>query len=170
MVEIGNPWPKGNWALTLGADYKRFDLTVLLTGAYGYDLMAQIQKSTMNMDGVFNVLTVSKDRFRSEQNPGNGVYATTNTWKWERESNSRYIYSASHVWLKNVSVGYTFPKVPLFRLSNMRLFVSADNLILFTNYPGNNPEANNKGGTSPGFDDVAYPVSRTFSAGLRLTL
>ncbi|MBS1662810.1 MAG: TonB-dependent receptor [Bacteroidetes bacterium] len=170
MVEIGNPWPKGTWALSLGADYKKFDLTVLVTGAYGYDLMAQLQKSTMNMDGVFNVLTASKDRFRSEQNPGNGVYATTNTWKWERESNSRYIYNASHVWLKNVSLGYTFSKVPLFRLSNMRLFVSADNLILFTNYPGNNPEANNKGGTSPGFDDVAYPVSRTFSAGLRLSL
>ena len=169
MVEIGNPWPKGTWAFTMGADYKNFDLTVLLTGAYGYDVFAQIQKSTMNMDGVFNVLEVSKDRFRSEAQPGNGIYPTTNTWKWERESNSRYIYSGQHVWVKNVSLGYTLPKAP-FHFSGMRLFVSADNLFLFTHYPGNNPDANNLGGRRPGFDDVAYPISRIFTAGLKVSL
>jgi TonB-dependent starch-binding outer membrane protein SusC len=169
MVEIGNPWPKGVWAFTLGADYKNFDLSVLLTGAYGYDVFAQIQKSTMNLDGVFNVLQESNQRFRSEQQPGNGVYPTTNTWKWERESNSRYIYSGTHVWVKNVSLGYSLPKAPL-HFSGMRLFLSADNLFLFTNYPGNNPEANDRGGINPGLDDVTYPVARIFTAGLKVSL
>jgi len=168
MVAIGNPWPKGTWGFTLGGDYKKFDLSVLLTGAYGYDIVAQIQKSTMNMDGVFNVLTVSQDRFRSEQNPGNGVYATTNTWKYERESNSRYVYNGSHMWVKNVSLGYSIPKSVL-NFNSARLFVSAQNLFLITSYPGNNPDVNNLGGTRPGFDDVAYPVSRTFSIGANLT-
>jgi TonB-linked SusC/RagA family outer membrane protein len=168
MVEVGNPWPKGIWSASLGANYKSFDLSVLLTGAYGYDVVAQIQKSTMNMDGVFNVLEVSKQRFRSEKNPGNGIYATTNTWKWERESNSRYVYNASHVWIKNVSIGYTLKKSPL-HTSGTRFFVSADNLLLFTNYPGNNPDANDRGGTSPGYDDVTYPVARTFSGGIKVT-
>ncbi len=168
MVEIGNPWPKGVWAFTLGADYKHFDLSVLFTGAYGYDVFAQIQKSTMNLDGVFNVLAESDQRFRSEQQPGNGVYPTTNTWKWERESNSRYIYSGTHVWMKNVSLGYSLPKAPL-HFSGMRIFVSADNLFLFTNYPGNNPEANDRGGINPGLDDVTYPVARIFTAGLKVS-
>lgn len=169
MVEVGNPWPKGIWSFNAGADYKRFDLSVQLTGAYGYDVVAQIQKSTMNMDGVFNVLAVSNERFRSPQQPGNGIYPTTNTWKWERESNSRYVYNASHVWIKNVSLGYTFPKAPL-HLNNLRLFLSVDNLLLFTKYPGNNPEADDRGGTSPGLDDVNYPISRTITAGLKVTL
>ncbi len=168
MVEIGNPWPKGTWGFTLGGDYKKFDLSVLLTGAYGYDIVAQIQKSTMNMDGVFNVLTVSKDRFRSAQQPGNGIYATTNTWKWERESNSRYVYNGSHMWVRNVSLGYSIPKSVL-NFNSVRLFVSAQNLFLITSYPGNNPDVNNLGGTRPGFDDAAYPVSRTFSIGANLT-
>jgi len=53
-----------------------------------------------------------------EQNPGDGRAATTNTWKWERESNSRYVYSGSHMWIKNISVGYTFkPATPKLELN-----------------------------------------------------
>ena len=38
MVEIGNPHPKFTWALTLGAEYRNFDLNILVTGAQDYDL------------------------------------------------------------------------------------------------------------------------------------
>ena len=168
MVEIGNPWPKSTWGFTLGGDYKKFDLSVLLTGANGYDVFRQIESSTMNMDGVFNVSTASKDRWRSGQNPGSGKYATTNTWKWERENNSRYVYSGSHIWVKNVSLGYTLPKSKL-HFSGIRFYLSADNLFLITNYPGNNPEVNNRGGINPGVDDEAYPISRTFTIGANIT-
>ncbi|MEP7143466.1 MAG: TonB-dependent receptor [Ferruginibacter sp.] len=169
MVEIGNPWPKGTWGFTVGADYKNFDISVLLTGAYGYDVDAQIEKSTENLDGVFNVSTASVNRWRSEQNPGAGRLTGTNTWKYQRESNSRYVYSGTHMWVKNVSLGYSIPKSTL-RFSAVRLFVSAQNLFLITNYPGNNPNVNNLGGTRPGYDDASYPVSRTFSIGANISL
>lgn len=168
MVEIGNPNPKFTWAWTLGGDYKKFDLSVLFLGAQGYDLFHQIEKSTMNLDGVFNVLTDSKNRWRSEQNPGNGRITGTNTWKWQRESNSVYVYDASHMWVKNVTLGYTLPKLNA-AIGSLRIFVSADNLFLITDYPGNNPDINMIGGTRPGMDDEAYPVPRTFSAGAKLT-
>lgn len=173
MVEIGNPYPKYNWGLTLGADYKNFDLTVLMMGAQKYDLFRQIESSTMNMDGVFNVLAEAKDRWRSEQQPGAGKQGTTNTWKWARESNSRYIYDASHMWIKNVSLGYTLSKARI-GFGNIRVYLSADNLFLITKYPGNNPEidannTNNEGTISPGRDDEAYPVPRTFTVGANIT-
>lgn len=166
MVEIGNPFPKFTWGWNLGGDYKNFDVSVLFLGAQNYDLFRQIEKSTMNMDGVFNVLAESTDRWRSEQNPGSGKHATTNTWKWERESSSRYIYDASHIWLKNITLGYSLPKTTKFK--NMRFYVSADNLFLFTDYPGNNPDVNQAGGINPGQDDEVYPVPRTFSIGAKL--
>jgi TonB-linked SusC/RagA family outer membrane protein len=168
MIEIGNPWPKYTWGLTVGADYKNFDLSVIFIGAAHYDNFRNIEASTLNMDGVFNVLAVSKDRFRSESQPGNGWVATTNTWKWERESNSRYVYDATHTWVKNISLGYTLPKSAL-PINGLRIYLSADNLFLITDYPGNNPDINSRGGISPGFDDEAYPVGRTFSVGANLT-
>lgn len=168
MVEIGNPWPKATFGATLGGDYKHIDLSVVITGAEDYDVFRQIESSTMNMDGVFNVLEDSKLRWRSEAQPGSGKYATTNTWKWERESNSRYVYDASHVWIRNISIGYTLPKSML-KIAAVRVFISSDNLFLFTDYPGNNPDIDMKDGINPGLDDEAYPVPRTFSVGANLT-
>ena len=167
MVEIGNPHPDFNWGWTVGGDYKRFDFNVLFLGAQGYDVFAQIEKSTMNLDGVFNILTESKDRWRSEQNPGAGKLGTTNTWIYSRESNSRYVYDASHMWVKNITIGYTLPTLNTF-VKSARIYFNADNLFLISSYPGNNPDVNALGGIRPGYDDVTYPIARTFSFGANL--
>ena len=165
MVEIGNPWPAFNWAFTLEADYKKFDLNVLFMGAQNYDVMRDIEKTTMNMDGVFNILQSGVNRWRSAENPGDGRGATSNTWKWERESNSRYVYDASHAWVKSVTLGYTLTNENMI-VKSTRFYFNAENLFLITNYPGNNPEVNTSNDDkSPGRDDEAYPIPRTFSLG-----
>jgi TonB-dependent starch-binding outer membrane protein SusC len=163
MVEIGNPNPDFTWGLTLGGDYKGFDINILFTGAQHYDLYRNIESTTMNMDGVFNVLQSGVNRWRSNTQRGDGVGPASNTWKWERESNSRYVHDASHMWIRNVSLGYTFPKISVFQ--SIRVFVNADNLLLVSGYPGGNPEVNIREGTQPGFDEEAYPLPRTLSVG-----
>lgn len=172
MTEIGNPNPKFNWAWTVGADYKRFDVSVLLMGAYKYDIYRNIEASTMNMDGVFNVLEKAKDRWRSPENPGSNPNAKnsqggTDYFKWSRESSERYVYDGTHMWIKNITIGYTLPAVKGI-LSDARIFVNAANLLLVTKYPGNNPDAGVRGGTELNNDDESYPVPRTFSAGIKL--
>ncbi|KAA6436988.1 TonB-dependent receptor [Dyadobacter flavalbus] len=172
MTEIGNPNPKFNWAWTVGADYKRFDLNVLLMGAYKFDIYRNIEASTMNMDGVFNVLEKAKDRWRSPENPGSNPNAKnsqggTDYFKWSRESSERYVYDGTHMWIKNVTIGYTLPKLANV-LSDARVFVNAANLLIVTKYPGNNPDAGVRGGTELNNDDESYPVPRTFSAGIKL--
>jgi hypothetical protein len=67
--------------------------------------------------------------------------------------------------VKNVTLGYTFPKAKYF--NNIRVFVSANNLFIFTKYPGNNPDVSQRSGTQLGNDDEAYPVPRTFAAGVK---
>lgn len=168
MVEIGNPHPKFVWSLTLGADYKNFDLNILFTGAQKYDMIRNIETSTLNMDGVFNVLAEANNKWRSAENPGNGRVPTTNTWKWEREISSRYVYDASHAWLKSVSLGYTIPKKNAL-LPGARFYLNAENLLLITSYPGSNPDVNRDGGINIGRDDEAYPVPRIFSIGTVIT-
>jgi TonB-linked SusC/RagA family outer membrane protein len=172
MTEIGNPNPKFNWGWTIAADYKGFDFSVLLMGAYKYDIYRNIEASTMNMDGVFNVLEKAKDRWRSPENPGPNPLdkhsqGGTDYFKWSRESSERYVYDGTHMWLKNVTIGYTLPKIDGI-LSNARIFVNAANLLLVTKYPGNNPDAGVRGGTELNNDDESYPVPRTFSAGFKV--
>jgi TonB-linked SusC/RagA family outer membrane protein len=172
MTEIGNPNPKFNWAWTVGADYKKFDISVLLMGAYKFDVYRNIEASTMNMDGVFNVLEKAKDRWRSPENPGpnpgsKNSQGGTDYFKWSRESSERYVYDGTHTWIKNVTIGYTFPKVKGV-LSDARIFINAANLLIITKYPGNNPDAGVRGGTELNNDDESYPVPRTYSAGIKV--
>jgi TonB-dependent starch-binding outer membrane protein SusC len=172
MTEIGNPNPKFNWAWNVGADYKRFDISVLLMGAYKFDVYRNIEASTMNMDGVFNVLEKAKDRWRSPENPGSNPNAKnsqggTDYFKWSRESSERYVYDGTHMWVKNVTIGYTLPKINGI-LSDARIFINASNLLLVTKYPGNNPDAGVRSGTELNNDDESYPVPRTYSAGIKV--
>jgi hypothetical protein len=166
-VEIGNPHPDFIWALGFGLDYKGFDFNMAFTGAQNYDIISAIQATTMNLDGVFNVETRAKDRFRYTTMDPNATIPTSNNWKWERESNSWYVHDASHVWLRNVSVGYTIPINESSFLEGARVFVNGDNLHLFSNYVGN-PQANTSGGIRPGIDDAPYPLPRTISLGATL--
>lgn len=171
MVEIGNPNPAFTWAHTLAMDFKKFDFNILLLGAQKFDIYRNIEASTMNMDGVFNVLDKAKDRWRSPQNPGSNPGAKnsqggTNFFKWSRESSERYVYDASYMWIKNVSLGYALPKIK--NISSARVFISVTNLFLVTNYPGNNPDVSQRQSIEGGNDDEAYPVPRTFAIGAKI--
>jgi TonB-linked SusC/RagA family outer membrane protein len=168
MVEIGNPHPKFTWALTLAAEYRNFDLNVLITGAQNYDLVRNIEQTTGNMDGVFNVSAEAKNRWKSETEPGGGLWPTTRTWKWEREVSSRYVYDASHAWIKSISLGYTIPRGKSI-LKGARFYLNAENAFLITNYPGFNPEIDLSGGINPGCDDEAYPIPLIISIGTTIT-
>jgi TonB-dependent starch-binding outer membrane protein SusC len=164
MVEIGNPHPAMILGWTIGGDAGGFDFNFLFNGAFNYDMMRNIEATTLNMDGVFNILkAAATDRFRSADMPGDGVIPTSNTWKWEREASSRYIYDATHVWLRNVTFGYSIPQTT-FKFPT-RIFFSGENLFLFTDYPGTNPDVNRRGGVNIGSDDEAYPIPRTFTFG-----
>lgn len=168
-VEIGNPHPEYVWAFTFGADYKAFDLNVVLTGAQNYDIYRNFESTSLNLDGVFNVDVRAKERFRSAENPGNGIVPTSNFWKWERESNSFYVHDASHMWIRNISLGYNLSLKSDALFSNARLYISGDNLHVFTTFPGGNPQVSTAGGINPGRDDSAYPVPRSITLGATLS-
>jgi hypothetical protein len=120
------------------------------------------------MDGVFNVSTEAKSRWRSPENPGNGLWPSANTWKWEREVSSRYVYDASHAWVKSISLGYTVPRGKSF-LKGARFYLNAENAFLITSYPGFNPDVDLDGGINLGRDDETYPIPLTLSVGTIIT-
>ena len=91
----------------------------------------------------------------------------TSYFKWSRESSNRYVYDGSYVWLKTITIGYNLPKFKSI-LSNARIFVTGNNLFIFTKYPGNNPDAGVRSTTEPNNDDESYPVPRTMATGIKL--
>jgi TonB-linked SusC/RagA family outer membrane protein len=78
---------------------------------------------------------------------------------------TRWIESRTFTRLQNVTVGYSLP-ASLTRGHSTRMFVSADNLVLFSGYQGYDPEVfTNLGLASRGIDYLNYPPTRTFTIG-----
>ncbi len=82
---------------------------------------------------------------------------------------SRWIEDGSFFRLQNVTVGYTF-KLPFSGgARTTRVYVSGDNLLLFTKYTGYDPEVFIDAGlASRGMDYLTYPRARIFTTGLRV--
>jgi P pilus assembly chaperone PapD len=85
------------------------------------------------------------------------------------------VEDASYLRIANLTFGYTLPRKIVEKLrviNNTRIYMTMQNLAMFTNYNGANPEgqaANQNNTLVPGFDMTSYPLSRTTSLGVNLS-
>lgn len=178
---IGNPFPDFTYGIINNFAYKSWDASITASGSQGNQLYMRHLYSTANLDGVFNMVAKVADRFRSPENPGEGIFGTTvgggNVTGIERDwANSNFVYDASYFTIRNITVGYTFKNLPK-TFKSARIYGSAQNVWVFTDYwGGSNPEVsmqnngNGDGGNlSPGVDLAAYPVPRTITFGVNVT-
>ena len=176
-VIMGNPFPDFVYGITNNVTYGDWDFNIIGSGSYGNTLLVRHIYSTANLDGVFNMVDGAKYRFRSEANPGLGMYGTTvgggNVTGIERDwMNSRFVADASYFTIRNITLGYTFAK-PTKVYKSVRVYASCQQAYVFTNYWGGpNPETSAQGNgqgdggnLSPGVDLSNYPVPRTFTVG-----
>jgi len=174
---MGNPFPDFVYGITNNVTYGNWDFNIIGSGSYGNQLLVRHIYSTANLDGVFNMVDGAKYRFRSEANPGMGMYGTTvgggNVTGIERDwMNSRFVADASYFTIRNITLGYTFAK-PTKVYKSVRVYASCQQAYVFTNYWGGpNPETSAQGNgqgdggnLSPGVDLSNYPVPRTFTVG-----
>jgi hypothetical protein len=171
---IGNPNPDFLYGITNTFQWKNFDASIVISGSVGNDIMDEAYESTENIDGVFNVRKCVADRWRSEENPGKGLIPRTlsGTTELFRYTNSRWVYDGSYLMVKNLSVGYTIPLKRNPYVKAIRVYVTGQNLLTLTNYPGMNPEVslgNASGLSNYGVDYTAYPVSRVYTAGVNVS-
>jgi TonB-linked SusC/RagA family outer membrane protein len=166
-------YPRMNFGLTLGGQWKWIDFTLLFQGAgmsyvgYGEQLL-----NPLAWDG--NALSMLYDRWHPTD-PMKDPYDPTNTWiagyypygRTRAETTSAFnIQDGTYLRLKSGEVGFTVPKNLLFAktgVKNLRLFVNAYNILTFTGVRGLDPE---KPSEVYGY---LYPLNRTINFGGTLT-
>jgi len=163
---IGGPTPRYYWGFTNTFSYKNFDLSVFFQGqkgGYSYALLGRAIDRT-GMGTTTNVMGNWANRWRSDENPGDGktprLDGTTGSLL-----DTRWLYDATYIQLKNVTLGYNFPKdlVNRLKISNLRVYVSLENVWRKDHYYGGyNPEAVQSDGTDYG----AYPNAKVYMMGL----
>jgi TonB-linked SusC/RagA family outer membrane protein len=168
---IGNPNPKFILGMTNTFSYKKFDLSVIISGSYGNDIMNRALEYTQNLDAVFNLTKDVANRWRSPENPGDGLHPTTNTGTpLARYDNSRWVSDGSYLTLKNITFGYTIPFKNSTYFEKLRIYGSIQQAFVFTKYNGANPEVSSNGDNPLylGIDFTTYPVPRTFTFGVNV--
>jgi TonB-dependent starch-binding outer membrane protein SusC len=157
------PLPKMNLGFSSSMTYKNFDASVSFNGAYGH----YIYNNTANalfFKGAFPVKNVPLSVGTSNQATGDPNSPST-----------KYLEKGDYLRMGNLTFGYTF-RGGVFekaKIKSARFYVNGQNLLLFTDYSGFDPEVDtNKvfnGVPSAGIDYLAYPKAKTISFGVNLT-
>ena len=168
---MGDPNPDFTWGLSSSLKFKGFDFSIFFRGVHGNDVrnlqQSEIGDGAQKINQIANILTDSW----TPQNPDASrpaVDARRDFASYRRSS--FFIEDGSFIRLQNVSLGYNLT-APGF-LRSARVFVSAQNLFLITDYKGFDPEVNNQGqnNLNRGDDYDAYPRARSFTFGVNLGL
>jgi outer membrane receptor protein involved in Fe transport len=175
---IGDPNPDWIGGINNTVTWKGLELNFLFQGVFGN----QVQ------DGGGGFQSASADWFDNQtrdqlkrwQKPGDITMvpeARLNRFgDFESPAiSTRYIYDASYVRLKNLTLAYNVPQKLLgkAKLSNARIYVSGVNLLTFTDYPGWDPEVNTDyraGNVNQGSDFYAAPQIKSIVVGLTIGL
>jgi len=173
---IGNGLPKYIFGFSLKAEYKGFDVSVLLNGQSGVQIANQTRYWLYNMryDIIQGGIT-------------NASADLVNSWKGEGTSNDlpRNSYSSSpnnrlfstfniengaFLRVRNIQLGYTLPErwSKKVGMSRARVYLMAQNLYTFTKYTGYDPEIGslNQDVLKTGVDFGRYPIPRMFTGGV----
>jgi hypothetical protein len=127
------------------------------------------------LSGTNNATVDALDRWTPTHTNTNVPKASTGR---TRRVSTRWIYDASYVRLKNISIGYNVPKEFLSKLkiSKLRVFASAQNILTFTQYEGYDPEVNYSSdgnvdsNRNLGLDYGSYPNAKSYTVGLNIGL
>ena len=171
-TDLGNPNPDVTMGLSLNAAYKGFDFSVTGYAALGQQVARSWRKFT---DGEAENYTTEVYSYWNGEGTSNRypLLARMNTGvNWQSISDI-YIDNAGYFRLQNMTLGYDFKK--LFKncpFSQLRLYVSAQNLFTITNYKGMDPEngmaINSNESWVTGVDVGNYPQPRTYLIGINV--
>lgn len=175
-VVLGDPFPDFTWGITNIFTYKNFDLSFLLQGVQGVDVI----NGNINYNEQLRLnKAYTTNRYVSPMFPGDGktVYSTTTSGS-DLMLTDYCIEDGSYASLRDLTFGYKIPDnlMRKIKIGELRLYFSAQNLIyiMASDYRGINPEARKTSSQyeSPlvdGYQRGAFPLNRTYTFGIDLT-
>lgn len=169
----GSPWPGLQTGLQFNASYKNFTFGFQFIGIFGSKIYNDVRR-VLDSYQLTNFRT-DLDPW-SVSNPGAkdprlavDVSSDPSVAMNNFSQTSRWLENGSYVRLRNLEIGYTFPKNTIANLgiTNARVYISAQNLFTITSYKGLDPDVQGNGILERGFDVGNWPPSRVFSAGIQ---
>ncbi len=195
---IGNPNPKFTGGLNQQFTYKNWDASIFVNFVYGNTIYnANKVELTNGYTNNANMLDIMSARWKTVSANGtvlqsvnaagqvvgldpaylSSINLFSNIWQPLKSAGAFYPSSwamedGSFVRINNITIGHTVSGKQLakLKLTKLRFYVTGNNLAVFTNYTGYDPEVSvANSGLTPGLDYSAYPKSRSFIFGINAT-
>jgi TonB-linked SusC/RagA family outer membrane protein len=172
-TNIGNPIPEIGFGLVMGASYKGFDLSANFTGVYGNEIFDNNQYWLEGMVIPFNASVKVKDRWKKEGDVATIPRAVSPDANQNTRVSDRWVHDGSYIRLKTLSLGYTVPgdllkQISFNSVSSLRMYLTAQNLLTLTKYPGFDPEISSGSNLAQGIDYGQYPQSKLVMLGVQI--
>lgn len=162
---IGSPIPDATMGLTLALNYKGIDLSMLVYGSFGNEILRNYERQ----QPLANQLDYWVDRWTG---PGstNEIPRLTTAANRNGVISDFYVEDGSYVRMKNIQLGYSLPSSLIQKIgaTKLRVYVLANNLFTLTGYKGFDPDFAAGGPVGAGIDYGFYPQARVFMVGLNL--
>ena len=171
QVPLGNPNPDFTYGFTNTFNYKDFGLTIFLYGSYGGKILDALEYETAGLDGLYQNQLASSAGFWTPSNPNSNIPAPRGgLGNPNLVMSDRFLESASFLRLQNVRLDYNLPArwAKYVAMTGLKVFVSGQNLLVITKYPGLDPEIGsfNQNPLLMNVDIGRYPSPRIFTLGV----
>lgn len=170
---LGSATPKFTYGINLSAAYKGFDINLFFQGSQG-NKIANYMYSVMYSSSMreWSNSAAMINRWTPTNSNSDLPRVVANDPNKNDQFSDRYIEDGSYFRLKTMQLGYSLPAAAAKKLfaNDIRLYVSADNLLTLTKYSGFNPEIGDLYGNplNPGIDMATYPTPKVFTIGCNL--
>jgi TonB-linked SusC/RagA family outer membrane protein len=165
---IGNPYPDFTFGWNNNFTYKKFSLSFLFQGVIGQDVanLNRILSDALQYTALINVGRAAYEGRWTGEGTSNYYPKINNNNMYKSRASDFLIEDASFVRLRTLTLGYSFSVKNV--LKSVKVFVTGNNLLTFTNYTGLDPEVNILGNNAinQGIDQGGIPNVRAFSFGL----
>ena len=172
---IGSPYPDIIFGMTNRFAYKNMSLSIGLQGVQGNEVLDLQRGQSANNRARFRQYAYMNNYYKSEQEPGDGKTPRPNdtpTGNWRGEYSTLWLDDASYLRINNINLSYMLPDriVKRARLGSARVYATATNPFLITNYVGFNPDVSRASNPlTPGVSNYDFPTAKSIVIGVNLS-
>ena len=174
---LGSFIPDFSYSLNLSANYKNFGLTVFFQGVQGNKIYNALRTTTEGMVRFFNAGTQVLNAWTPDNTNTDIPRAASSDPNQNARPSNRFLEDGSYLRLKNIMLSYNVPGKSLESLTkgtvkSLNIYISAQNILTFTNYSGYDPEVGNRNPSGSsltnGIDYAVYPQPKGYQVGINV--
>lgn len=192
---IGNMTPKNTGGLNINSTFKNFDMALNFNWSYGNQIYDAnylaafygskedgLYRNRLNyLSGAYKIYDIKDGQLESVTDPAKlkALNANATTFLPYHENpvvSTLGIQDGSFLRLNTVTLGYSLPEslIQHLKISRLRIYGAIYNALIWTNYPGLDPEVNtntsqgNAQYPTIGLDWGSYPRARSYTVGLNV--